>query len=57
MENVNEFELLIVSEHLRKQGIANYSLRKGNNCIWASYGVINSYYFFSDGELIDIQFD
>ena len=54
---MNPAELQIVSEHLLKQGITNYSARQGNNCIWVNDGVINSYYIFRDGKLVDIQID
>ena len=57
MKEMNPAELQIVSEHLLKQGITDYSARQGNNCIWVNYGVINSYYIFRDGKLVDIQID
>jgi len=54
---LNEFEVLQVAEHLKKQGVDSYSLTQGNGCIWAYYGVINQYYIFKDGLLVDIQID
>ena len=55
--SLNEFEVLVVAEHLEKNGIKDYTLTKGHNCIWAYYGVINEYYIFRDGNLVDIQID
>ena len=54
---LNEFEVLQVAEHLKKHGVDSYSLTQGNGCIWAYYGVINQYYIFKDGLLVDIQID
>jgi hypothetical protein len=54
---MNEFEVLVVSEDLRQRGITDYTLQPGNDCIWAYYGVINSYYIFRDGKLAEIQYD
>jgi len=57
MKTVNEFELLVITDHLRKQGITEFDARPGNGCVWVSYGVIDSYYIFRDGKLVDVQFD
>jgi hypothetical protein len=54
---MNEFEAMLVIEELRKQGITNYTMRQGNNCIWVSHGVVNSYYIFNHGRIVDIQVD
>ena len=54
---LNEFEVLVVAECLKNRGIDHYSLHKGNDCIWASYGVVNEYYIFKAGLLVDIQID
>jgi hypothetical protein len=54
---LNEFEVLVVAEHLEKKGVKSYSLLPGNRCIWATYGVINEYYIFAKGQLVDIQID
>ena len=54
---LNEFEVLVVAEHLEKKGVKSYSLLPGNRCIWATYGVINEYYIFAKGQLVDIQTD
>ena len=55
--SLNELEVMIVAEKLKDAGIESYTLTKGNNCIWAYYGVINEYYIFRDGYLVDIQID
>jgi hypothetical protein len=54
---LNEFEVLVVADHLKSKGIEHYTLAKGNGCIWAYYGVINEYYIFKAGHLVDIQID
>ena len=57
VKELNEFEVMLVVEDLRKHGIVNYTMRPGNNCIWVSYGLVNSYYIFNNGKLVDIQVD
>lgn len=57
MKTVNEFELSAITDHLQKLGVTNFDARPGNNCVWVSYGVVNSYYIFKDGKIVDIQFD
>lgn len=54
---MNEFEVMLVAEHLRKQGIADYTIQPGNKCIWVNYGLVNCYYIFRDGKIVDVQFD
>lgn len=54
---LNEFEVMIVVDHLQKHGVESYTLLPGNRCIWATYGYINEYYIFKDGHLVDIQID
>lgn len=54
---MNPQEKAIVEQILRDSGIVNFSLRQGNNCIWASYGRINEYFIFSNGKLVDRQVD
>jgi hypothetical protein len=56
-KELNEFELLQVVEDLRKKSIQDYIIRPGNNCIWVSYGRIDSYYIFRDSQIVDVQFD
>jgi len=54
---LNEFETIIVAEHLKNKGVTSYTLARGNDCIWAYYGRINEYYIFSKGQLVDNQID
>ena len=54
---LNPLEVLVVTEHLEKKGVESYTLTQGNDCIWAYYGVINEYYIFKAGHLVDIQID
>lgn len=54
---LNELEVLVVADHLEKKGVKSYTLTEGNDCIWAYYGVINEYYIFKDGYLVDVQID
>jgi hypothetical protein len=54
---MNEFEVMLVTEDLRKKGVTNYSMQPGNKCIWVSHGLVNCYYIFQDGKIADIQVD
>jgi hypothetical protein len=54
---LNELEVIVVAEHLKERGVTSYTLTHGTDCIWAYYGVINEYYIFRDGKLVDIQID
>ena len=54
---MNEFEVMLVVEDLRKQGITDYTIQPGNECIWVNYGLVNCYYIFRDGKIADVQFD
>lgn len=57
MSELNSFEVLLVREDLKKKGISNYEMRPGNECIWVNYGLVNCYYIFCNGKIVDIQFD
>jgi len=54
---VNEFEAIVVMEKLMNKGVTSATLNPGNDCVWAQYGMINEYYIFSKGLLVDIQID
>ena len=55
---LNSLELLVVEQDLTQRGVKDYTVRPGNNCIWASWGQVNAYYIFnSKCELVDLQFD
>ncbi len=56
-EMMNEFEMIQVMDDLKSKGIENYSMRPGNDCIWVSYPMIECYYIFRDGKVVDIQYD
>lgn len=55
--SLNPLELLLVAEHLDKNGILYATARRGNNCIWVTHGMVDSYYIFRDGIIADIQID
>lgn len=54
---VNELEAIVVMDQLAKKGIKHATLTPGNDCVWAYYGVINEYYIFREGRLVDVQID
>ena len=54
---MNEFEVILVHEDLHRKGIKNYTMRQGNDCIWVSYGLVDCYYIFREGRIVDIQVD
>ena len=60
-KDINELELLVVQEHLRKRGTEWATIYKGNNCVWVASGSssipINEYFIFREGRLVDIQID
>ena len=56
-EQMNEFEMIQVMDNLKEHGIQNYSMRPGNNCIWVSYNLVNCYYIFRGGKIVDVQYD
>jgi type VI protein secretion system component VasA len=55
--NLNPLEVILVNEELERRGIRSYTLLPGNDCIWAHYNLVNEYYIFRDGRLVDIQVD
>lgn len=57
LDKPTEEHLVMVAEALDLGGITNYTLRPGNNCIWASYGRVNCYYLFENNQIVDIQYD
>jgi hypothetical protein len=57
MQDLNEFEVILVHEDMRQRGIVNYEMRPGNDCIWVNYGLVNCYYIFRNGQIADIQID
>jgi hypothetical protein len=57
MSELNSFEVMVVQNDLLQQGIKNYTMRPGNDCIWVSYGRVDAYYIFRDGKIVDVQID
>jgi hypothetical protein len=55
--DLNPLEVMIVADYYEERGITDYTLTKGNDCIWAYYGQINEYFIFRDSKLIDVQID
>jgi hypothetical protein len=55
--SLNPLEVLVVTDRLDQRGIKSYTLKPGNDCIWAYYGPFNEYYIFSKGLLVDVQVD
>jgi len=53
----NEFELLLIQADLQKKGVKYYQVLPGNDAVWVTYGYINSYYIFRNGQIADIQID
>jgi hypothetical protein len=54
---MNSLEVLLVQDDLQKKGIEHYTMRPGNDCIWVSYGLVDCYYIFREGRIVDIQVD
>ena len=56
-KDVDPLELMVVYDDLKSRGVEHATIYKGNNCIWAHYGLVDAYYIFKNFELVDIQFD
>lgn len=60
-KNINEFELMVVLDHLQKRGTTHANIYEGNGCVWVASGSssvpINEYFIFNKGKLVDIQID
>jgi mannose-6-phosphate isomerase-like protein (cupin superfamily) len=54
---VNEFELIQVMDQLKQQGITHATIQPGNDCVWVSHGLVNCYYIFREGRIVDVQVD
>ena len=57
MTEVNSLEAMLVQKDLQDKGIEHYTMRPGNDCVWVSYGLVDCYYIFREGRIVDIQFD
>lgn len=56
-QKLNPLEVLLVQEYYDKQGITNYTMALGNDCIWCWRGQINEYFVFRNGQIVDVQVD
>ena len=56
-ELLNPIEVMQVQIDLEKRGVKHYTMRSGNDCIWVTYGLVNCYYIFRNGEIVDVQVD
>ena len=56
-ELLNPIEVMQVQIDLEKRGVKHYTLQSGNDCIWVRYGLVNCYYIFRDGKIVDVQVD
>jgi len=60
-DQINEFELIIVLDELKRKRCEYATVMPGNECVWVSSGSsncpINEYYIFKGGRLVDVQID
>ena len=56
-QEVNSFDRMLVVHDLIRQGIENYSIQPGNNCVSVTYGCVNCYYIIREGRIVEVQFD
>jgi len=54
---LNPLEVILVGDDMTRRGIVNYTMTRGNDCIWVYYGSMNLYYIFKEGKIHDIQID
>lgn len=58
MSEINEFDRILVMDKLKQQGIENYTMRPGNDCVWVTYYrrgfAMNDYYIIRGGKIVDI---
>jgi hypothetical protein len=57
MDQIQQFEVDQITASLAAQGVTNFTMKRGNNCVWVSYGRVDSYYIFRDEKLVDVQID
>lgn len=57
MLQIEQYKIDLITASLAAQGVTNFELRNGNDCIWVSYGRVECYYTFRDGKIVDIQVD
>jgi hypothetical protein len=57
MDQIQQFEVDQITASLAAQGVTNFTMKRGNNCVWVSYGRVDAYYIFCDEKLVDVQID
>ena len=57
MSQIEQYKVDLITANLAAQGVTNFELRNGNNCVWVSYNSIDCYYIFKDEKLVNIQVD
>jgi|688.fasta_scaffold197517_5 hypothetical protein len=57
MDQIQQFEVDQITASLAAQGVTNFTMKRGNNCVWVSYNSIDCYYIFKDEKLVNIQVD
>lgn len=54
---VEFFERTLVEADLERKGITNYTIQRGNDCVWVSHGRCDCYYIIREGKIKDIIYD
>lgn len=61
MNEINEFDRILVMDDLSRRDIRNYTMTKGNECVWVTHYrrgfAINDYYIIRKGKIVDIITD
>jgi hypothetical protein len=57
MDQIQQFEVDQITASLAAQGVTNFTMKRGNNCVCVSHGRVDSYYIFRDEKLVDVQID
>jgi len=57
MDQIQQFEVDQITASLAAQGVTNFTMKRGNNCVWVSHGRVDAYYIFRDEKLVDVQID
>lgn len=57
MDQIQQFEVDQITASLAAQGVTNFTMKRGNNCVWVEYGRVDAYYIFRNEKLVDVQID
>jgi len=57
MDQIQQFEVDQITASLAAQGVTNFTMKRGNNCVWVSHGRVDAYYIFRNEKLVDVQID